>query len=59
MNPLYFAIATAVIGKQRRCPACDTLQVIEGLDSDGRCHCKNCGHKFTKEELKRSPRARD
>jgi len=58
MNPLYAAIVTAILGQQRRCPDCDTLQVIDRLDSDGRYHCKKCDHKFTKEELKRATTSR-
>lgn len=58
MNPLYAAVVAAVLGQQRRCPDCDTLQVIGRPDSDGRYHCKKCGHKFTKDELKRPAGAR-
>jgi ribosomal protein L37AE/L43A len=54
MNPLYAAVIAAVLGQQRRCPECDTVQVIDRTESDGRYHCKKCDHKFTKEELKRS-----
>ena len=58
MNPLYTAVALAVLGQQRRCPECGTLQVIGRPDSDGRCYCNKCGHKFTKDELKRPAASR-
>ena len=52
MNLLYTAVMATVIGKQRRCPKCDATQVVDRVDSDGRYHCKKCGHRFTKTELK-------
>lgn len=52
MNLLYSVVIATVIGKQRRCPKCDAVQVVDRMDSDGRYHCKKCGHRFTKAELK-------
>ena len=48
------AVVAAVVGQSRRCPACQHVQVIDQVDDDGRYHCKQCGHRFTKEELKQS-----
>lgn len=52
MNPLYLAVYHVVMGKRRRCSACGREQVVDHLDSDQRYHCKFCGHRFTKDELK-------
>ena len=56
MNPYLFVIS-AVQGRSRRCPACGKQQVIGHVQKEGRYHCKKCGHKFTKDEL-RSPSGR-
>lgn len=58
MNPLYMAVVATVVGKSRRCPACQHVQVIDRVDDDGRYHCKQCGHRFTKQELRRPPHSR-
>ena len=54
--PVYAAVVAAVLGKRRRCPACGKVQVVGRMDKNGRYHCKECGHAFTKEDLKSPPR---
>jgi len=56
MNPLYLTIFHTVVGRKRLCSSCGKVQVVERLDSDQRYHCKYCGHRFTKEELKAESR---
>jgi ribosomal protein S27AE len=52
MNPLYLTVYHTVAGRKRRCPRCGQEQIVGRLDADGRYHCKACGHRFTKAELK-------
>jgi ribosomal protein S27AE len=52
MNPLYLTVYYTVAGRRRRCPRCGQEQIVGRLDADGRYHCKACGHRFTKAELK-------
>ena len=56
MNPLYLTVYYAVMGRKRRCSRCGKQQIVDHLDTDGRYRCKECGHRFTKEELKPPPR---
>jgi len=49
---LYLTVFHTIMGQRRRCPKCGKQQIIGQLDQDGRYHCKNCKHRFTKEELK-------
>ena len=56
MNPLYLTVFHTVMGRKRRCARCGKEQVVGRLDPDGRYHCQQCGHRFTKDELKPSPR---
>ena len=53
MNPLYAAIAAAVVGKRRKCAQCGRKQYVGRAGKDGRYHCKVCGHAFSKKELKK------
>ncbi len=52
MNPLYMAAIAAVLGRKRTCSKCGYVQVVDRLGPDGRYHCKQCRHKFTREDLK-------
>jgi len=56
MNPLYLTVFHTVLGHKRRCPVCGKEQIVDHLDADRRYHCKQCGHRFTKDELKSPPR---
>jgi transcription elongation factor Elf1 len=51
----YLVVYQTVMNRRRRCPVCRKLQVVDQLDADGRYHCKQCGHRFTREELKAAP----
>jgi DNA-directed RNA polymerase subunit RPC12/RpoP len=55
MNPLYLTVYHTVMGRKRRCSRCGKEQVVGRLDADGRYHCKQCDHRFTKDELKTAP----
>jgi len=52
MNPLYLTVFHTMMGRKRRCARCGKEQVVGRPDPDGRYHCKACGHRFTKDELK-------
>ena len=52
MGLMYSAVIAAVLGRQRRCPACGKLQVIDHVEKDGHYHCKKCGQPFTRNDLK-------
>jgi len=56
MNPLYLTVFHTVMGRKRRCRRCGKEQVVGRLGADGRYHCQQCGNRFTKDELKTSPR---
>ena len=56
MSPLYFAVVSTVLGHRRRCPACGKEQIVDRLSEDRSYHCKKCGHRFTKEELRAKSR---